>query len=191
MKKRTDFRSYRFEKRKKHSDNGNTRWSFGPQNLWSQRVQGRKGGDGKGKLRVQTWCADKTLGDQGHWKWDQGRLSCWTNHSRRMTGVEVRSKTISQSFHRGGNRGQRWWGTFSRSYSDLGIEAGIWSQLYLTSEPGSNYYSTVESVSSASGDGSLSCFCLFSCTRPPHANDWMGYPSHLPPSSLNPAFFPL
>lgn len=97
MKKRTDFRSYRFEKRKKHSDNGNTRWSFGPQNLWSQRVQGRKGGGGKGKLRVQTWCADMTLGDQGHWKWDQGRLSCWTNHSRRMTGVEVRSKTISLS----------------------------------------------------------------------------------------------
>ena len=83
-----------------------------------------------------------TLGDQGLWKWgNQGRLCCWTNESRRTT-EEVRR----QSFHREVNRSQRWRGTFLRSYSGLGIKAGMWNQIYPTSEPGSNHYSQTSLV---------------------------------------------
>ena len=112
-----------------------------PMDLWSQRGQGWKGGGGKGKLRlsfsVEVWSWETKVSENEAIEED----CCWTNDSRRTTG-EVRR----QFFHREVNRSQRWWGTFLRSYSGLGIEAGIWSQIYLTSEPGSNQYSRTSLV---------------------------------------------
>lgn len=52
----------------------------------------------------------------------RGRLWYWTNHPRRTVGVEM--KTRPSVFPQAGNRGQRWQGMFSRSYSDPGIGLG-------------------------------------------------------------------